>query len=76
VLLYSPVETFPVLQNVASRLVVAWNRKGMLSQLNLEKVRRETGDEPPSDQKIFPVTDTKVAGVCKRRGLSKSAHAV
>jgi hypothetical protein len=36
----------------------------MSSQLNLEKVRRETGgDEPSSDQKILPVIRTKVAGV-------------
>jgi hypothetical protein len=41
--LYSPVETLPVLQNAASRLVVVWNSRGMSSQLNLEKVRRITG---------------------------------
>jgi hypothetical protein len=56
---------------------MVWNRRGMSSQLNLEKVRRETGgDEPPSDQKILPVTGTKVVDVCRRRGLSKSAYAV
>jgi hypothetical protein len=64
VFLYSPVETLPIFQNVASRVVVVWNRRGMSSQFNLENVRRETGgDEPPSDQKILPVTGTKVAGV-------------
>jgi hypothetical protein len=36
---------FLLLQNAASRLVVVWNRKGMSSQLNLEKVRRETGGD-------------------------------
>jgi hypothetical protein len=50
VFFYTPVETLPILQNEASRLVVAWNRRRMSSQLNLEKVRRETGgDEPSSD---------------------------
>jgi hypothetical protein len=77
VFLYSPEETLPILQNAASTLVMVWNRRGMSSQLNLEKVRRETGgDEPPSDQKILPVTGTKVVDVCRRRGLSKSAYAV
>jgi hypothetical protein len=72
--LYSPVETFPVLQNVASRLVVVQSRRGMSSQLNLEKVRRETGkDEPCSDQKMLSVTGTKVTGVYRGRGLSESA---
>jgi hypothetical protein len=57
--LYSPVETLSILQNAASRLVVVWNRRGMSSQLNLEKVRRETGgDEPSSDQKILLVPGT------------------
>jgi hypothetical protein len=42
VFLYSPVETFPILQNAASRLVVVLNRRGMSSQLNLEEVWRET----------------------------------
>jgi hypothetical protein len=41
VFLYSPVEILPILQNEASRLVVVWNRRGMSSQLNFEKVRRE-----------------------------------
>jgi hypothetical protein len=46
VFLYSPVETLPILQNAASRLVVVWNRRGMSTQLNLENMRRETrGDE-------------------------------
>jgi hypothetical protein len=62
--LYSPVEIFPIFQNVASRLVVVWNWRRMSSQLKLEKVRRETGgDEPSSDQKILPFTGNKVAGV-------------
>jgi hypothetical protein len=43
VFLYSPVETIPILQNAASRLVVVWNRRGMSFQLKLKKVRRETG---------------------------------
>jgi hypothetical protein len=74
VFLYSPVETLPILQNVTSRLVVAWNRRGMSSQLNLEKVKRETGgDETSSDQKFLPVIGTKVAGVWRDRGLSRSA---
>jgi hypothetical protein len=42
VFLYSPVETLLIFQNVASRKVDLWNRRGMSSQLNLEKVRRET----------------------------------
>jgi hypothetical protein len=64
VFLYSPVETLPVLQNAASRLVVVWNSRGMSSQLNLEKVRRLTGGyEQSSDQKILFVTGTNVAGV-------------
>jgi hypothetical protein len=71
---YSPVETLPILQNAASRLVVAWNRRGMWYRLNLEKVKRETGgDEPSSDQKFLPVIGTKVAGVWRERGLSGSA---
>jgi hypothetical protein len=46
------------------RLVVIWNRRGMSSQLNLKNLRRKTGgNEPSSDQKLMPVTDTKVAGV-------------
>jgi hypothetical protein len=49
----------------------------MSSQVNLEKVRRETGgDEPSSDQKILPVTGTKLAGVWRGRGLSGSAYVV
>jgi hypothetical protein len=67
---------FLLLQNAASRLVVVWNRKGMSSQLNLEKVRRETGgDETSSDQKVLPVTGTKVPSVCRGRGLSWSDYA-
>jgi hypothetical protein len=46
----------------------------MSSQLNLEKMRRETGrDEPSSDQKILPVTGSTGAGVCSRRGLNGRA---
>jgi hypothetical protein len=76
-LLYSPVETLPILQNGASRLVVVWNRRGMSSQLNLEKEWRETGgDGPYSDQKFMPVTGTKLAGVWMGRGLSGTANAV
>jgi hypothetical protein len=63
VVLYSPVETLIIFQNVASRLVVVWNRTGMSSPLNCEKVKKETGDEPSSDQKFLTVTDTKVASV-------------
>jgi hypothetical protein len=63
VVLYSPVETLTIFKNVVSRLVVVWNRRGMSSLLNLEKVRKETGDELSSDQKFLPVTDTKVASV-------------
>jgi hypothetical protein len=49
----------------------------MSSQLNLEKVRREPGGhEPSSDQKIMPVTGTKVASVWIRRGLTRSGYAV
>jgi hypothetical protein len=74
--LYSPVETLPILQNASSGLVVVWKRRGMSSQLNLEKVRRESGgDEPFSDQKILPVSGTKMAGVWIGRGLSGSAYA-
>jgi hypothetical protein len=62
---------FLLLQNAASRLVVVWNRKGMSSQFIHEKMKRETGgDEPSSDQKIFPVTDTKVAGVWRAGPLA------
>jgi hypothetical protein len=58
-------------------LVVVWNRRGMSSQLNLEKVRRETwGDEPSSDQKILPINGTKVAAVFMGRAFSRSAYAV
>jgi hypothetical protein len=75
--LYSPVKTLPILQNAASRLVVVWNRRGMSSQLNLLKVRRETGgDEPSSDQMVLPVTGSKVAAVWWRSGLSGSAYAI
>jgi hypothetical protein len=67
VFLYSPVETLPILQNVVSRMVLVWNRRGMSSQLNLEKLRRETGgDETSSAQKILPITGTKLACVWKR----------
>jgi hypothetical protein len=46
----------------------------MSSQLNLEKVRRETGrDEPSSEQKILPVTGTNV---WRGEGLSRSADVV
>jgi hypothetical protein len=46
----------------------------MSSQLNHEKVRRQTGgDEPSSDQKLLSVTGTKVAGVWLGRGLSGTA---
>jgi hypothetical protein len=44
-------------------LVVVWNRRGISSLLTLEKGRKENGDEPSSDQKFLPVTDTKVASV-------------
>jgi hypothetical protein len=75
VFLYSPVETLPVLQNAALRLVVVWNRSGMSSQLNLKKIRRETGGhEPSSGQKFLPVTGTKVAGKWRGRGLSGNAY--
>jgi hypothetical protein len=77
VILYSPVETLPIRQNAASRLVVAWNRRGISSQWNLEKVRRETGgNEPSSDQKILAVAGSKVAGVWRGRSLRRSAYAV
>jgi hypothetical protein len=43
----------------------------MSSQLNLEKMRRETaGDEPSSDQKDLPVTGTKLVGVWRGRALA------
>jgi hypothetical protein len=75
--LYSPVQTLPILQTAASRLVVVWNRRGMSSELNLENLRRESGrHEPSSDQKIFPVPGTKVAAVWMGRGLRGSASAV
>jgi hypothetical protein len=49
----------------------------MSSQLNFEEVRRETGgDEPSSNQKVLPVTGTKLAGVCRGRGTSGIAYAV
>jgi hypothetical protein len=48
----------------------------MSSQLNLEKVRRENGDESSSEQKILPATATKVAGVWRRKVLSGSAYTV
>jgi hypothetical protein len=49
----------------------------MLSQWNLENVRRETGrDEPSLDQKNLHVTGTKVAGVWRARVLSGNAYAV
>jgi hypothetical protein len=64
VFLYSPVERLPIFQNVVSRLVVVWNRRGMTSQVNLQKLKRETGgDELSSDQKVLSVTGTKVAGM-------------
>jgi hypothetical protein len=54
--MYSPVGTLPMLKNAASRWAVVWNRIGMSSQLNLEKLRRETGrDEPTSDKKVLLV---------------------
>jgi hypothetical protein len=44
----------------------------MSSQLNLEKVRRESGgDEPSSYQKILPVTGTKVDAVCRVGALGR-----
>jgi hypothetical protein len=77
VFLYSPVETLLILQNAASMLVIVWNRRGMSSQLNLVKVRRETGgDEPSSNQELLPDTCTEVAGVWRGRDLSGSAYAV
>jgi hypothetical protein len=77
VFLYSPVETLPFLQNAASILVVVWNRRGMSSQLNFEKVRRETGgDEPLSYQKNLSVNGTKMAGLWRGRCISWSAYAV
>jgi hypothetical protein len=64
VFFYSQVETLPILQNAVTRLVFVWNRRGMSSHLNLEKMRRETGGhEPSSDQKILLVTVTTVACV-------------
>jgi hypothetical protein len=75
--LYSPVEILPILQNAASRLVIVLNRREMSSQLNLEKVRREIGgDKPTTDQKLLPVSDTKVAGVYRGRGLTWSSYTV
>jgi hypothetical protein len=54
-----------------------WYRRGISPQLNLEKVRRETGgDEASSEHKILPVTGTKVAGVWRRKSLSGSAYTV
>jgi hypothetical protein len=51
--------------------------RGMSSQLNLEKVRRETrGDEPSSDKMLLLVTGTNVAGVWSGRGHSGSAYTV
>jgi hypothetical protein len=77
VILYSQVETLPILQNAASRLVVVWKRRRMSSQMNLEKVRRETeGVEPSSDQKDLAVTGYKVAGLWRGRGLTGSAYAL
>jgi hypothetical protein len=77
VFLYSQIETLPILQNAASRLVIVWNGRGMSLQLILQKVERETGgDEPSSDQKILPFTGTTLAGVWRRRGLSGSAYKV
>jgi hypothetical protein len=47
----------------------------MSSQLNLKKIRRETGGhEPSSGQKFLPVTGTKVAGEWRDRGLSRNAY--
>jgi hypothetical protein len=64
VFLYSPIQTLPILQNATSRFVVVWKRRGLSSELNLEKVRREPGEhEPSSDQKLLPITGTKVAAV-------------
>jgi hypothetical protein len=49
----------------------------MSSQLNLEKVWRESGgDKPSSDQKLLSVTGNKVAVLWRGRGLSGSAYAV
>jgi hypothetical protein len=49
----------------------------MSSQLNLEKVSRESGgDEPSSDKKILPATGTIMAGMWRGRGLSGSTYAV
>jgi hypothetical protein len=73
VFLHSSVGTLLIFQNVASILVVVWNMRGMSSQLNLEKVRRETGgDEPTSDQRSCLLLTTKWL-VCRGRGLSWSA---
>jgi hypothetical protein len=74
--LYSPVETLPIVHNAASILVVVWNMRGMSSNLNLEKVRRETGGEEPFSDQIMPDTGIKLAGLWRRRGLSGSAYAV
>jgi hypothetical protein len=77
VFLYSSEQTLHILKNAASKLVVVWNGRGMSFQLNLEMVRRETGgDEPSSDQKILPVSGTKVAGVWKEWGLRGSTYTV
>jgi hypothetical protein len=59
--LYLPVETLPVPQNAASRFGVVWNRKGMSSQLYLEKVRREIEGDEDLNQKILTVIGTKVS---------------
>jgi hypothetical protein len=70
-ILYSPLEMLLILQSAASTWVVVLTRKGMSSQLNLDKVRKLTGgDEPSSQKKILPVTGTKVACVWRGRGLS------
>jgi hypothetical protein len=77
VFLYSPVETFNILQNAASRLVAVQSRRGMLSQLNFEKLRRESeGYEPSSDENFLPVTGTKLDGVWRGRFHSGSAYTV
>jgi hypothetical protein len=71
--LYSPVETLPIFQNVASRLAVVWNRIGMSSQLTLKKVRRENGGEDPLQIRRSCQLVAPKWLVWSGRGLSRSA---
>jgi hypothetical protein len=62
----------------ASRLVVVWNRRGMSSQLNLEKVRRERKLEEMSDLQIWGSSLFLAPKwlVCRERGFSSSTYSV